>query len=150
MEDITELMQTYRECVRHTWNTYFRALERGDLDFPDVEDAIFSAMVIPNTCVHGTVSRLRIVPDIPPLGLPVLWARNKGMVVNWQEMRLHDADIELHFSGYFDWVNEYRDWQYYEVWIAEYPTMPQLRGASMLIEVSLTKVFLVAPEEAEA
>lgn len=151
MEDITELMQTYRECVRHTHNTYFRTLERGDLDFTDVEDAIFSAMVIPNTCVHKTVSCLRIVPEIAPLGTPVLWGRIQKSMMSWQEMRLHDANIELHFRGYFDWDQEgYRDWQYYEAVITEYPAMPELRGARMLIEVMYAKVFLTASEATEA
>ncbi len=151
MEDITELMQTYRECVRHTWNTYFRTLEDGDRVFPDVEDALFSALVIPNTCVHKTVSCLRSVPKIAPLGTLVLWGRIKGSIWNWQELRLHDTDIELHFRGYFDWDEEgYRDWQYYEAVIVEYAAAPELRGARMLLEVSHAKVFLVVPQEAEA
>lgn len=106
-------------------------------------------MVSANTCVHKTVSYLQIVPNIPPLGLPVLWGRNKGRVVHWQEMRLHDTNIELHFSGYFDWEDEYRDWQYYEAVIVKCPAAPELQGAGMLIEVINAKVFLVVPEEAE-
>jgi len=72
-------------------------------------------------------------------------------MMNWQEMRLRDDDIELHFCGYFDWGDEgYRDWQYYEAVIVEYPAAPELRGARMLIEVMYAKVFLIAPKEPEA
>ena len=144
MEDVTLLMQTYRECVRHIWNTYFRTVEDGDIVFPDVEDALFSAMVMPQACVHDTIPRLHVVPSATPIGVPALWARMGGSIVEWKEIRLSESNIELHFNGYFDWDDQgYRDYQYYETYIAAYPAAPELEGANLLIEVSLANVFLV-------
>ena len=52
MNDVTPQMQSYRECVRHIWNSYFRteAKARQDWDlrdrFCDAALILFRALVL--------------------------------------------------------------------------------------------------------
>ncbi len=152
MQDITSLMQTYRECIRHLWNTYFRILEDGDRLFLDVEDELFYSMVVwqigqatHQKCFHGKpLPYLQVIPITAPKGIPALWARGEdgGRIWNWAEIQVITNDIELRFIDYFDWEQRgYRDWQYYQARIITYPTLPELQGADMLVEVGYAKVF---------
>ncbi len=155
MQDITELFQAYRECIRHTWNTYIRCLEDGERNFADVEDALFYAMITwqvgygaDQTCFHDKPkAHLRVVPVIGPQGTPVLWAHGTegGRRWEWQQAQLQTAGIEAHFIDYFDWRNAeettYRDWQYYRAKIKRYAAQPEMEGAEMLIEVRDAQIF---------
>ena len=52
MDDVTHLFSTYRECVRHLWNTYFRPVaeptQNWDLrdEFDTIARGIFSSLVL--------------------------------------------------------------------------------------------------------
>ncbi|HYF62836.1 MAG TPA: hypothetical protein VD886_08465, partial [Herpetosiphonaceae bacterium] len=107
--DITELLHSYRECVRHTWNAYYRSLHEGNTVrmFTEVEDELFRGLVFcqlflwpdEKICIHDTAQPyLRVVPNTAPKGIPVLWARDDKdeMICEWQELTLESAEIELH------------------------------------------------------
>ncbi len=149
MQDITDLMLNYRECVRSTWNTYFR--DGYSSDFWDTEDALFRALVsrqlvwTDEKCMHGKLkSYLHVVPTLGPKGAPLLWAREEpdGRSWIWSEVTLETPDIELHLIDYFDWDERgYRDYQYYRTRIISYPANPPLVGADVLIEVWQAKIY---------
>ena len=154
-DDITDLLQNYRECVRHTWNTYYRGLHDGNTVrmFTEVEDELFRGLVFcqlflwqdEKICIHRTAQTyLRVVPEIAPKGTAVLWARDDEdeRVCHWKELTLASAEIELHFMGYFDWSDEqsYRDYHNYRARIASYPADTALEGADLLIEVSQARI----------
>ena len=52
MNDVTHLFLTYRECVRHLWNTYFRPLAEPTVnwdlrdEFDVITRGIFSSLVL--------------------------------------------------------------------------------------------------------
>ncbi len=131
MRNVTDLLQAYRECVRHIWNTYVRVLDDGERTFADVEDALFYSMVTTQIgygadqkCFHDTPkAHLLVVPLIAPNGTPALWARGKkhGGLWAWQPTQLRIDDIELHFIDYFDWYTTedgtYRDWVLSTCWL---------------------------------
>lgn len=160
-QDITDLLHNYRECVRHTWNAYYRNLDQGNTTrmFTEVEDELFRGLVFcqlflwqdERICIHDTPQPyLRVVPNTAPSGIPVLWAREDadGRSWHWKELTLTSAEIELHFMGYFDWSDEqgYRDYHNYRARIASYPADPALEGAELLIEViHASVVFNDAP-----
>ena len=65
MMDITDRMQSYRECVRHIWNTHFRAeaeqSQDWDLrdDFCDAALMLFRALVLRGL----DVGEVELLPD---------------------------------------------------------------------------------------
>jgi hypothetical protein len=152
MEDVTELLQYYRECARHVYNMYFRLLDPGDILFDQVDDALFQTLVLRQLGVDATrrinvnepFEYLHIVPSMVSEGIPVMWGRKETMLKEvWHEIRLFPARLHVHFLGYFDWYNndDYRDWHYYQGRIVSYPTNPALEGADLIIEVPHAKVF---------
>ena len=46
MGEITDLIQSYRECVQQVWNCHFRDLPGGWHEFGDVEDALLYGIVL--------------------------------------------------------------------------------------------------------
>lgn len=49
MRDITDLMNTYRECSRNLWNVYFSRRENigGSLDaFRQIRELLFDSLVV--------------------------------------------------------------------------------------------------------
>jgi hypothetical protein len=152
MEDVTELLQQYRECARHVYNTYYRLLSTGDTLFDQVDDTLFQTLVLRQLLVDATrrinvdvpFEYLRIVPSKVPEGIPAMWGREETPLREvWHELRLFPSEIHIHFLGYFDWYNDddHRDWHYYQGRIVSYPTNPTLEGADLLIEVPNAKVF---------
>jgi hypothetical protein len=159
-QDITDLLQNYRECVRHMWNIYYRSLPNINTDrmFTEVEDELFRSLVFcqlflwqdEKICIHGAAQPyLRVAPDIAPNGTAALWAREDadGRTWHWKELTLASADIELHFMGYFDWGDKqgYRDYQKYRAEIVGYPADPSLEGAELLIDVADARVVFNNP-----
>lgn len=77
MNDVTPLMQNYRECVRHVWNSYFRAEAepRNDWDlrdrFCDAAVILFQALVL-----HGlVVDESQVLADYRADPQPLMFLR---------------------------------------------------------------------------
>src|SRR2546427_5749282 len=82
MNDVTHLFSTYRECVRHLWNTYFRPVaeptQNWDLcdEFDIIARGIFSSLILhpvnifdPRTCSRicsGTIGIAWLFASFPP------------------------------------------------------------------------------------
>jgi hypothetical protein len=111
MRDITELMNTYRECSRNLWNVYFSRKENigGSLDaFEQIRELLFDSLVVSELSYEGDAEGdnipppvLRVVPRertlilIQRLSGPreaTYWDHEKDMVVG-------PDDITPAFSG---------------------------------------------------
>ena len=68
MDDVTHLFITYRECVRHLWNTYFCSVadpsQNWDLrdEFDSIARSIFSSLVLRPLDLFDHELRLSIPP----------------------------------------------------------------------------------------
>ena len=165
MDDVTHLFNTYRECVRHLWNAYFRPVaeptQNWDVrdEFDTVARAIFSSLVLRPVGVIGcelspawsrepsALPGFRIVPD-GEHGSPILINRDLPRSGYWDHpiSEVRPDDVELHLLRYFDFDElGFRDYRYFEVFIRSSPTYPDIVGRVALIEVHHAKVLFNKP-----
>jgi hypothetical protein len=159
MTDITDRIQDYRECVRHIWNTHFRAEaeRRDDWDlrdeFYDAALILFRALVLKGLDVAET----ELLPDYRADRQPLLFLRlvidtSSQALINrtgdsgyWDDpvTQLEKGDCELRFVQFFDWWDlGFRDFAFYRVRIVASPRYPHLVGRDALVPVtSSVKVF---------
>ena len=152
MRDITELMNTYRECSRNLWNVYFSKLpDVGETQdaFEQIRALLFHSLVDSQLFYGGDEGD----GDIPPLVLWVVprprqvilierpsvsnhyWDQEKDMVVGPDE-------IKLAFLDYFDFSNTpIKDFRYFRCRILHFPTHAEYEGREALIEAVYAKVF---------
>src|SRR5712671_822726 len=85
MKDVTQIMQTYRECVRNLWNTYFRVEDPVSSDFnavarfEEIRTLLFSELVLIKLGKHSNTREderqpwtfLRVMPITTPVPIMV-------------------------------------------------------------------------------
>ena len=160
MEDITHLLEHYRECIRHLWNSGFRVLDtsKDKWDFvnqySDIASRLFGIFVLqplghpeaelskeyeadpqPFSFLHiissGSAITIYINRSLPPTGY---WDDPVNTIMT------EEADLRL--IRYFDFdVLSYRDLEYYLVRITRFDKHPHLVGRNALVHVSETKVL---------
>jgi hypothetical protein len=154
MRDITELMNTYRECSRNLWNVYFSRRENigGSLDaFGQIRQLLFDSLVVSELSYEGEAEGA----DIPPPALKVVpresslilikrlsgpgeagyWDQEKDMVVG-------PNDITLAFVEYFDFAHvPIQEFRYYLCKILRFPSHVDYEGREALIEALDARVF---------
>jgi hypothetical protein len=152
MEDVTERMNGYRECVRHLWNTHLRANAESSQDW-DLRDEF-----------NEVTARLFRMLVLRPLGreewefLPDHWAKRQPfpflhvaveptseILVNrelesgyWDHpLKVVDSrDLELRFLQYFDWWDlGVKDLAFYRVRIVGSTKYASLIGKDALLPV---------------
>lgn len=154
IEDITEAMNTYRECARNLWNIYFRGRANigASLDaFEQIRNILFDSLVV-SQLFYGEDNEdhdvppvvLRVVPrprsliliERPSgLGEAGYWDQEKDMVV-------YPADIDLEFVDYFDFAQvPVRDFHFYLCKIIRFPSRAEYEGRKALIEALDGRVF---------
>src|SRR5258708_9427468 len=154
MTDITELMNTYRECSRNLWNVYFSRRKNigSSLDaFGQIRELLFDFLVVSELSYEGEaegadippptlkvvprVSSLILIKRLSGLGEAGYWDQEKDMVVG-------PNDITLAFVEYFDFgqvpIQEFR---YYLCKILRFPSHPFYEGREALIEALDAKIF---------
>jgi hypothetical protein len=160
MRDVTELMNSYRECSRNLWNVYFgKRNDIGDaLDvFEKIRELLFDSLVLSELSYEGEAEG----EDIPPPALKVVpqgrsliliqrlsrpgearhWDQEKDMVVG-------PDDITLAFVDFFDfWRPPMKDFHYFLCRILRFPSHVGYEGREALIEVRNAKVFHGEPAE---
>ena len=154
MRDITELMNTYRECSRNLWNVYFsKRKDIGDaLDvFEQIRELLFDSIILSELSYEGEAEGedipppvLRVVPGsrslilIQRLGGPGearYWDQEKDMAVG-------PDDITLAFVDYFDFGQiPIMDFRYYLCKILSFPKHAEYEGREALLQASDAKVF---------
>lgn len=163
MTDITDRIQNYRECVRHIWNTHFRAEaeQRQDWDlrdeYCDAALILFRALVLHGLDVGETELFADYRAEQQPLSfLRVVIETSSEILINrtgqsgyWDDpvTRLEKGDCDLRFIQFFDWWDlGFRDFAYYRVRIASSSRYPHLVGRDALLPVgSSVKVICDVP-----
>jgi hypothetical protein len=156
LQDITVLVDAYRECVRHLWNAHFlaRAQDKKDWhirhDFNEAATVIFRALVLRPLDSGGRGSRGRDFDGFsfrtPSLFLRVVLEGRSAIMVNreksgeywdhpptWAE----PGEIELALIQFYDW-NEigFCEFALYRVRILSSERYPECIGRDALVPVN--------------
>ena len=154
MRDITELMNTYRECSRNLWNVNFSKRENigRSLDaFGQIRELLFDSLVVNELSYEGDAQGgdipppvLRVVPRARALiliqrptepGQATYWDQEKDMVVGPDE-------IALAFVDYFDFGQiPIMDFHFYRCKILSFPSRSEYAGREALIRALDGRVF---------
>jgi hypothetical protein len=153
MRDITELMNTYRECSRNLWNVYFSKRKDigGALDvFEQIRELLFDSIVLSELSYEGEAEG----EDIPPPALKVVPQRSlilikrltePGQAGYWDEekdMVVGPDDITLAFVDFFDFYQApIKELNYYRCKILSFPGHVEYEGREALVEVLRAKLF---------
>jgi hypothetical protein len=150
MDDVTPLMNAYRDCVRHLWNTYFQrdAESEQDWDLRDEFNAVaaqlFRALILWKVQREETEVQPDEQEPRAPLGfLHVVVEPRSEIMINRQTASgywdypmtvVEREDLDLRFLQYFDWdVLGFRDFAYYRVRIVGSTKYPQVVGKDALV-----------------
>jgi hypothetical protein len=153
MRDITELMNSYRECSRNLWNVYFsKRKDIGDaLDvFEQIRELLFDSIVLSELSYEGEAKG----EDIPPPSLKVVPQRSlilirrlskPGEAGYWDEekdMIVGPDEITLAFVDYFDFfIPPIKDFRYCLCRILTFPSHVEYEGREALVEALNVKLF---------
>jgi len=158
MQDITDLMDHYRDVARSVWNTGFWVqtdLQTWDArdQFEQIKKLLFKALVVARL-EEGHCCDLNSLPDdrkfqvVPSTGgpVPIMIQRSRegDGTGYWDDPvdQVKASEAVLYFLDYFDWnVMAYADFQYYRVRIAAFPQQPHLTGREALLEHVHARVF---------
>ena len=160
MQDVTAVLDGYRECVRHLWNIQFRADDNAPPSaeiqdyFEEITYRLFEVLVLIKLGRRG--GRLRVgydpfpflrVTPLPGVTVPIMIERPRPGDRNhyWDDPvnRVNAAEVELSFIGYFDWEPYgVMDCRYYHVRITAFATQPHLVGRDALVETTYGRVEL--------
>jgi hypothetical protein len=160
MDDVTALMDGYRECVRHVWNTHFQRDAERDTDwdlrdeFNAVAATLFRALVLRKLGRRESVVQPdQISPRQPLSFLRVEVEPSSSIMVNrvadggyWDHPLTFVAkgDLDLRFLRYFDWSDlAFRDFAFYRVRVIGSLKHPEVVGKDALLPVG-TNVRLVS------
>jgi hypothetical protein len=159
---------SYRECVRHLWNTHVLDALKTSSDkwglrdeFNSVCSTLFSALVVePLGLPRATDFRellartrelskrgvpwLHVVPQTTPFGVPIMINRDQVESDGyWDHPVRHvsPSDVTLSFVSWFDFDElAFRDFRYYRVRITS-AARDEIVGRAALIECEHTSVF---------
>lgn len=169
MNDVTQLLNSYREAARFVWNNFLRDPKEEDhglqpdneryCDYNGLSKILFGSLVIRvlgrDTFLdsywhrdHLFSSWLQVVPFlrvVPRFECPVFIAREPAQAgtAYWDApvtRIVPEADLRYVEHFDFDQVG-YRDFHYYRVRILAFPGHPQLLDHDALIEVQDARVF---------
>jgi len=154
MRDITDLMNEYRECSRHLWNTYFSGKENvgAALDcFSQVRPLLLKG-IVEDELNYECESN---VDELPPPVLKVVPQERSSIIIKFlkkpgeahcwgdgKHTHVGPDEIELDFLDYFDWAQwPIREFHYYLCRIVRFSSHPQFEGREALIELLHGRVF---------
>lgn len=171
MKDVTQLMNTYRECARGLWNIYFypKALlypstNKWDYcdEFDEICTLLFTSLVLrPLDQTSYNKARSSDIYPKPLMFLKVLPLSSAGTPIQinrevnksygyWdhQVKLVNSLDVDLWFVDFFDFdLLSFRDFQYYRVQITNSSLDSELVDHYALIECNYVKVLLTSGEE---
>ena len=162
MKDITEIISSYRECVRNLWNTYFikmvinDAVHKWDIydEFEEISTELFSSLVLnviecaeykkSHSYQHNlnVLTFLKIVPASDS-GVPIQISRELAPSSYWDYpiKTIKPCDVEFGFIGFFDPSPlDIRDLEYFLVYILDAKNK-DLVGRRALIQYKYAKVY---------
>ncbi len=167
MRDITEQMNTYRECARNLWNVHFSREENigWALDsWDELRRLLFQSLVADQLLYEEENEAEPTPPHLlpPPLLKVVPWVRTMiliptlsgpGEATYWgqeKDLFVGPDDIELEFVEYFDFHQvPIKDFRYFRCRIVRFPGHPEYVGRDSLIDALDGRVFHDEEGEAE-
>ena len=157
MRDITDLMNSYRECSRNLWNVYFSAKDywsESTCAYGSIRKLLFQTLVLDELLYDDSLEPppppvLRIVPRWSVILINRPSEDGNGYWDQEKDLAVGETDIQLEFVDYFDW-SEYplREFHFYRCKILKFPSHVEYEGRQALIEVLNCRVF--HDEEAES
>jgi hypothetical protein len=153
MNDVTALMQNYRECVRHIWNSHFRMGDEQPQDW-DLRDQFYDAALILFRALvvwRLDVDEPEMLPDYRGDQAPLMFLRLdvepcSTIMVNrtgaggyWDDpvSLIETGDLDLRFIQFFDWSDlDFRDFAFYRARIVGSSRHPHLVGRDALLPVT--------------
>jgi len=165
MLDVSPVFDHYRMSARSVWNTAFwplpdlrdwNSVER----FQELERLLFDQLVLfkldreyPFDDIFRKPMPFFKVAPSSPCGCPIMIARARTHPDipsgYWDDPvnRVSAGQVEMQFLEFFDWNKlDYRDLQYYRVYIAGFDEQPHLVGREALIERQYVNVLLLSSE----
>jgi hypothetical protein len=157
LEDVTHLLNSYRECARGLWNNFLR--QGADFDRFDRIDAfsaicahLFDEIVLRplGKLGHGRQTPndlyvfLNVVPTVDPVPIMINRPSDDGNKY-WDEpiTRVSPQQVKLLFIDYFDWGQMgFVDFEYYRVKVISLDSHPDLVGREALLAVHDGKVVM--------
>jgi hypothetical protein len=154
---VTPLVARYREAARHLWNAFLRDGADWDRhsDYEVLCDQLFTIMVLTPIGrgdvdlskvwerLNATLPFLRVIPRIEH-GVPIAINRQHSAHGSWDDpvKMVKPAEVDLRFAHFFDWDElGWRDFEFYRVEIAGFPSQPHLVGRLALIAPQYVEVI---------
>lgn len=153
MTDITESMNSYRECSRNLWNVYFSRLTDYGAAFDAFENIrrlLFDSLVVDELFYEGDAKE----GELPPPALKVVPGPSTLILIKrpsddgngyWDEVKdmvVGPDDIELEFLDYFDFTDTpVKDFHFYRCKILSFSRRPEYQGRDALINALDGRVF---------
>jgi hypothetical protein len=154
MRDITDIMNTYRECSRNLWNVYFSRRKNvgASLDaFERIRQLLFASLVVndlsdgakaeaedmlPHSLkVRPRARSLILIRRLSGAGEAGYWDQEKDMVVG-------PDDVTLAFVDYFDFSQvSMKEFHYYRCKVLRFSSHMEYEGREALLEVSDSMIY---------
>jgi len=161
MQDVTSLLNCYRECVRNLWNTYFvnrTSTEGWDLfdEYDNICVKLFASLVLNEVDKHTHKKSSAFIQFPEPLlflhvvpsaksGIPVNICRKKGDACYWDNptILIKPDETDMRFIDFFDFdLLGFRDFQYCRARILSSNVNSDIVGLDALLLCNYAKIFL--------
>ncbi len=154
MQDVTEVLNRYRECARSLWNNFIRRPEPQceSVDaFHAICERLFQELVIDQLEEEQSVRYggnepfpfLVVVPIVD--GVPIMIRRDvpgNNQYWNHPVNRVSRDGTKLLFIDYFDWdTTGFRDFRYLRVKVESLDAHPEVVGHEALLEAHNVNVY---------
>ena len=153
--DLTKDFYTYREAIRLIWNTFLRDSPDPEPDLPDIDRAMFHAIIVGRInvelrkCSAGEDSYFPDLEVKSPEKEVLKLTRQSDLNVWTKEP--HPPGVLLRFVGLFDfaWTEANRDFEYLQCIIVKNDggKVKAVPGDNMLLVLARTaKIKFIPPE----
>jgi hypothetical protein len=150
MIDITELILTFRENVRHLWNTTGRNLIVSDYRFGEIEWRLFKNTVLTEASITDDelsvyYKSIKVEPTFEWSNSRFLYAFEKDRVCNWKEIDLsQENELDLRFISFHDFNPQgFKDYRYVRARVIGAKNCTVIIGSDLLIEACCCKYFSI-------
>jgi len=159
MKNVTGIFDHYRISARSVWNAAFWPdPDFRDWDFVDsfhsIERILFDTLVLAkldkafpaDDIFRKPIPFIQVAPSSASSPIMIQCPRPEAPRGYWDDPidRVAQGKVEMYFLEFFDWSQlDYRDLQYYRVWIAKFDEQPHLVGREALIDKQYVNVFVV-------
>jgi hypothetical protein len=155
VNDVTEILNSYRDCARALWNGYLRPsadFDRVDA-FAGICELLFAELVLrrlqktdqTRKSSSEPYSFLHVVPTADLVPIMIHRPRSTDQNRYWDDSvdQVPQSSTSLLYIDYFDWDQMgYIDFEYYRVKIARFDTQPQVVGREALVKVHHAKILV--------